>query len=121
MDRQKLEAMVRYCRTAKCRTRMLLEYFGEEPAGEYQCGHCDNDARLSDLRPDPDAVTTSLPPATLALESLLATELEPGEEVVHSTFGKGIVLMVEAEKVEVDFGGHGVRTVRRDLLTPCED
>lgn len=42
-DRAKLEAMVRYCRTAQCRTRQLLEYFGEAPDPRYECGHCDND------------------------------------------------------------------------------
>lgn len=120
MDRHKLEAMIRYCRTARCRTRMLLEYFGEKPEEEFQCGHCDNDARLSDLRPDPDAEVATLPRTTPSLESLLVADLGAGEEVVHSTFGKGIVLMVEAERAEVDFGGHGVRTVRRDLLTPRE-
>jgi ATP-dependent DNA helicase RecQ len=43
-DRAKLQAMVRYCRTAQCRTRQILEYFGDtatDPA--YRCGHCDND------------------------------------------------------------------------------
>ncbi|HEX6069781.1 MAG TPA: ATP-dependent DNA helicase RecQ, partial [Longimicrobiaceae bacterium] len=44
-DRRKLEAMVRYCRTAQCRTRVILEYFGHEPMEDYRCGHCDNDAR----------------------------------------------------------------------------
>ncbi|HEX2166063.1 MAG TPA: ATP-dependent DNA helicase RecQ [Longimicrobiales bacterium] len=42
-DRAKLEAMVRYCRTAQCRTRQILAYFGEEPDPRYRCGHCDND------------------------------------------------------------------------------
>ena len=28
-DRHKLDEMVRYCRTARCRTRMIMEYFGE--------------------------------------------------------------------------------------------
>jgi ATP-dependent DNA helicase RecQ len=42
-DRAKLQAMVRYCRTAQCRTRQLLEYFGETGTDDYRCGHCDND------------------------------------------------------------------------------
>jgi ATP-dependent DNA helicase RecQ len=42
-DRAKLDAMVAYCRTAQCRTRQLLEYFGENPDSRYRCGHCDND------------------------------------------------------------------------------
>ena len=43
-DRRKLKAMVSYCQTAQCRTRLLLEYFGEEAGPGYVCGHCDNDA-----------------------------------------------------------------------------
>jgi ATP-dependent DNA helicase RecQ len=42
-DRAKLMAMVRYCRTAQCRTRQLLAYFGEESDDGHRCGHCDND------------------------------------------------------------------------------
>lgn len=43
-DRRKLKSMVAYCQTAQCRTRLLLEYFGEQPPRNYACGHCDNDA-----------------------------------------------------------------------------
>jgi ATP-dependent DNA helicase RecQ len=42
-DRAKLKAMVAYCRTAQCRTRQLLAYFGEETDTQSRCGHCDND------------------------------------------------------------------------------
>jgi ATP-dependent DNA helicase RecQ len=46
-DRAKLQAMVRYCRTAQCRTRQILEYFGDASADpSYRCGHCDNDAAM---------------------------------------------------------------------------
>jgi ATP-dependent DNA helicase RecQ len=41
-DRAKLKAMVAYCRTAQCRTRQLLGYFGEEADAQHRCGHCDN-------------------------------------------------------------------------------
>lgn len=45
-DREKLDAMVSYCRNAQCRSRFIREYFGEEStAGD--CGHCDNDRRAS--------------------------------------------------------------------------
>jgi ATP-dependent DNA helicase RecQ len=42
-DRAKLKAMVAYCRTAQCRTRQLLAYFGEAADPQSRCGHCDND------------------------------------------------------------------------------
>ncbi len=57
-DRRKLEAMVGYCRTARCRTRRLREYFGEAPADDWRCGHCDNDAA-----PRPDAIARARRPA----------------------------------------------------------
>lgn len=41
-DKEKLEAMVAYCRTARCRTRKILEYFGVDNDPGWGCGHCDN-------------------------------------------------------------------------------
>jgi ATP-dependent DNA helicase RecQ len=40
-DQQKLQAMVDFAQTARCRTRYVLEYFGEEVEGEWRCGNCD--------------------------------------------------------------------------------
>jgi ATP-dependent DNA helicase RecQ len=39
VDRQKLEAMLGYCETTRCRRQVLLGYFGEERAEP--CGNCD--------------------------------------------------------------------------------
>jgi len=40
-DRAKLQAMVSYCQSAQCRTRFLLEYFGEPAEPDWVCGNCD--------------------------------------------------------------------------------
>ena len=40
-DRAKLRAMVQYCQTAQCRTRFILEYFGEEVEPVWECCNCD--------------------------------------------------------------------------------
>lgn len=40
-DRAKLRAMIQYCQTAQCRTRFILEYFGEEVEADWECGNCD--------------------------------------------------------------------------------
>ncbi|MEX2582779.1 MAG: ATP-dependent DNA helicase RecQ [Gemmatimonadota bacterium] len=122
MDRRKLEAMIRYCRTARCRTRMLLEYFGETRPEEYLCGHCDNESKLSETRPDLDfadldAEETLLVPRA-ASSGGEPFEPEPGEEVRHTTFGTGVVLAIEGDRAEIDFGGHGIRTVRCDFVSP---
>jgi ATP-dependent DNA helicase RecQ len=39
VERQKLEAMLGYCETTRCRRQVLLGYFGEERASA--CGNCD--------------------------------------------------------------------------------
>jgi ATP-dependent DNA helicase RecQ len=40
-DRAKLRAMVQYCQTAQCRTRFILDYFGEDVETEWECANCD--------------------------------------------------------------------------------
>ncbi|HVX39221.1 MAG TPA: ATP-dependent DNA helicase RecQ [Gemmatimonadaceae bacterium] len=40
-DRAKLRAMINYCQSAQCRTRLILEYFGEDVEPGWQCGNCD--------------------------------------------------------------------------------
>jgi ATP-dependent DNA helicase RecQ len=39
-DRDKLEAMLRYARSTRCRVKILLDYFGEKDVP--LCGRCDN-------------------------------------------------------------------------------
>jgi ATP-dependent DNA helicase RecQ len=47
-DRAKLRTMVSYCQSAQCRTRFILEYFGEPAPVEWVCGNCDGcDAQLA--------------------------------------------------------------------------
>jgi ATP-dependent DNA helicase RecQ len=40
-DRAKLRAMVQYCQTAQCRTRFILDYFGEDVEPGWECMNCD--------------------------------------------------------------------------------
>jgi len=40
-DRSKLRMMVQYCQSAHCRTRFILEYFGEPVGDDWICGNCD--------------------------------------------------------------------------------
>jgi ATP-dependent DNA helicase RecQ len=40
-DRAKLRAMVAYCQSAQCRTRFILQYFGEPTEETWACGVCD--------------------------------------------------------------------------------
>jgi hypothetical protein len=47
---------------------------------------------------------------------VIVPDLVPGLEATHETFGRGIVLSIDGDRVEVDFGGHGIRVVRRDFV-----
>jgi ATP-dependent DNA helicase RecQ len=40
-DQAKLRSIIDYCQTARCRTRNILEYFGEPADRDWQCGNCD--------------------------------------------------------------------------------
>ncbi|MEO7711571.1 MAG: ATP-dependent DNA helicase RecQ [Gemmatimonadaceae bacterium] len=40
-DRAKLRVMVGYCQSARCRTRFILEYFGEPANADWACRNCD--------------------------------------------------------------------------------
>jgi ATP-dependent DNA helicase RecQ len=121
MDREKLEAVIRYCRTAQCRTRVILEYFGEEPAEEMRCGHCDNDLapRREGAPAAAAARVTEIAIDSAEIPAPVDFAFQSGEEVCHETYGKGIVLAITNDRVEVDFGGHGIRVIRRDFLERC--
>lgn len=120
-DRVKLEGMIGYCRTAKCRTRLILAYFGEDHDEEWRCGHCDNC-----VAPPVEGMTAAAEPPAIASESLApdaapaADALGVGDEVSHGTFGEGLVLAITGAKAEVDFEGHGTRMIRMDFLTRIE-
>lgn len=40
-DQAKLRSIIRFCQTARCRTRVILEYFGEPVAPDWRCNNCD--------------------------------------------------------------------------------
>ncbi len=46
-DQKKLGTMIQFCQTTECRTKFILEHFGEEVTPDWSCGNCDAcDARL---------------------------------------------------------------------------
>ncbi len=46
-DQRKLQTIVDFCQTTRCRTKFILEHFGEEVSETWSCGNCDAcDARV---------------------------------------------------------------------------
>ena len=41
MDQEKLRTMIQFCQTTQCRTRYILEHFGEEVDTDWRCHNCD--------------------------------------------------------------------------------
>jgi len=47
-DQKKLRTIIDFCQTTDCRTKFILEHFGEEVSVDWACGNCDAcDARLA--------------------------------------------------------------------------
>ncbi|HEU4562375.1 MAG TPA: ATP-dependent DNA helicase RecQ [Longimicrobium sp.] len=122
-DRAKLDQMIAYCRTARCRTKMIMEYFGEERAEDFRCGHCDNDTtepaakHAADKGTRREAIVDRVVPPPVDNETPLPA-FAVGEEVVHGTFGEGMVMALDGDRAEVDFAGHGTRTIKIEFLKP---
>jgi hypothetical protein len=102
-DRAKLRMMVAYCQSARCRTRFLLEYFGEPH--ERACGACDT-CRAGVPMPDEEVDGPFAMHAT----------------VRHEAWGRGMVMSRESDRITVLFDEVGYKTLsleaveREDLL-----
>jgi ATP-dependent DNA helicase RecQ len=103
-DRDKLERMEAYARSALCRWRVLREYFSEQT--EERCGVCDNcrkglaeRAELGEGAGRPEE-TVRNERANLPQES---AELSPGDRVSLPRYGEGKVEEVVEDSVVVRF------------------
>jgi ATP-dependent DNA helicase RecQ len=91
-DRRKVEHMSFYARSAFCRWRMILEYFGE-PADEH-CGACDNC-----LRPA-ERISVRLPDWKIQAP---AQALQEGDAVQVPKYGRGLVHASTQDRISVSF------------------
>ena len=104
-DKSRLDMMVGYAEVQDCRREYLLNYFGEEI--DDLCGFCDNcDAGITVAE---DEENMPFPINT---------------KVSHTTWGDGLVLRYEGDKMVVLFESVGYKTlateiaVENNLLTP---
>jgi ATP-dependent DNA helicase RecQ len=116
-DRERLERMVLYAQTARCRWRVILEYFGE-PAPWDACGHCDTCRRPAP--PVQDATHLDLTPEGVHAREKAAgratPQLSAGDPVIVPVHGAGEVKRVEADKVEVRFADGVTRKFKRSYV-----
>ena len=97
----RLEVMRRYAETRDCRRRVLLTYFGDDPAE--RCGHCDTcragtAGRTEETRDAADAPFPS------------------GATVRHRAWGEGSVVEVEPDRLTVFFASEGYKVLALDVV-----
>jgi ATP-dependent DNA helicase RecQ len=97
MARSRLEMIRGYAEVRDCRREYLLNYFGEKIATP--CNGCDNC----------QAGTTIEPEASLQLFAL-------DSRVVHKSWGEGLVMRYEGDKVVVLFDKVGYKTLGIDMV-----
>ncbi len=94
----RLEMIRTYAETRDCRRKYILNYFGE--AFEAPCGNCDNcnSGRVS------------------ARNSDIEVPFSHGGRVAHASWGEGMVMGVEENKITVLFDDVGYKTLALDLV-----
>jgi ATP-dependent DNA helicase RecQ len=107
MARSRLEMMRGYAEVRDCRRRYLLNYFGEEL--EAPCGFCDN-CRAGVIVEDSDRQPFPV-----------------NSRVAHKTWGEGVVMRYEGDKLVILFEQVGYKTlgldvaILHDLLHPVQE
>ena len=118
-DRAKLDRMMMYAQTARCRWKVLLDYFGMTMDFE-NCGHCDNCRNPVSQRiqpPAPQTVSPILPRETAADAPRRGRKaLAPGDLVQVREHGRAEVVGVEGDNVDVRFANGEVRKFKRAFL-----
>jgi ATP-dependent DNA helicase RecQ len=120
-DRERLDAMMRYAQSTRCRARMITEYFGDTLDAD--CGHCDNcrdhpaTAAVSPAGPAPGGEVPWIGPPP---EALLASQSPPpfqvGDRVRHRRFGEGEVTGMDGARATVAFAKVGTKVIQASYL-----
>ncbi|KAB0641887.1 RecQ family ATP-dependent DNA helicase [Burkholderia latens] len=120
-DRNALQQMIDYAQSARCRWRLMLEYYDEDTAME-RCGTCDNCIHPPHVEPLPDVHS----PAAIARRRTgqLAERKRGwarGEKARVARFGVGEVVMSTDEQVAILFPDGNVRTFVADRVRHVRD
>jgi ATP-dependent DNA helicase RecQ len=114
-DREKLERMEAYGRSALCRWQLLHDYFGEEMEEE-RCGYCDNCRRgLAELASRPARSVEPEPDRTIADTEV---SLSVGDRVSLPRYGVGQIEAIENGSLLVKFPGGASRKFKREFAQP---
>jgi ATP-dependent DNA helicase RecQ len=115
-DREKLQQLEAYARTALCRWRVLRQYFGEEESQE-RCGVCDNCRRGLAERADQPAARVEPEPA-VKQNADFELQLEVGDRVTLPKYGIGKVQALDGDALVVAFPDGRSRKFKREFASP---
>jgi ATP-dependent DNA helicase RecQ len=113
-DRKKLEQMMLYAQTARCRWTTLLDYFGEAVDWDL-CGSCDNCRHPVELDVAPPT-STDAAAARSAEREPTDDKLRDGDEVKLPKYGRGRIRSIHGDIVEVEFGRGEVRKFKKEYV-----
>ncbi len=130
-DRSRLDEMMLYAETVRCRMQVIRRYF-DEPEGEL-CGNCDNCVNRAWEMHEPEVAlhgasedegvtrieTLNGPILTTAPETLPQTihaKFQEGVVVRHKRFGRGRVRDVVGDTVMVQFEDGGCKRLKDSFL-----
>jgi len=110
-DRDKLEQLIAYAQTGRCRWRTLMEYFGEQPEWE-RCGVCDNCRHP----PEPIVVASEHNAPSHPRQDRLVL----GQRVEVPRFGQGTITAIAGDIVTIAFPKTKRRNFLRSFVTVVE-
>ncbi|MGW7099639.1 RecQ family ATP-dependent DNA helicase [Streptomyces sp. NPDC054838] len=113
LERSRVEMVRAYAETTGCRRRFLLGYFGE--GHEDACANCDT----CDPAPTPCADSPAALPRRDSAPAAhpTATEFPAGTRVRHTSWGAGLVLSEDGDRITVLFDTVGYRTLSLPAIT----
>jgi ATP-dependent DNA helicase RecQ len=119
-DREKLDRMESYARSALCRWRVLRDYFGDDSTDE-RCGVCDNCRRGLAQQAEVLSPGIAEPAENGSAESAggeAARSFQVGDRVRLPRFGDGTVEELDGDALVVRFSGGRSRKFKREFAQP---
>jgi ATP-dependent DNA helicase RecQ len=120
-DREKLEQMMLYGQSTRCRWKMVLGYFGEDVTWE-RCGHCDNCLHPVEgqIRPAVDADRAQRESLTAGVtpheKEQDGPRVREGALFTTPHYGEGRIVAVEDDKIVVSFPAVGAKKFKKEAL-----
>lgn len=116
VDHTKLEQLMAYAYSARCRWKNILEYFGESPLWQ-QCGTCDNCRRppRTEASDAPDKSRRSA--ASMLRQRTHAFDL--GQRVSVPRYGHGTIMSITDNMVTIAFADGATRRFVDSFVTPA--